>query len=48
MKRPLWFKLGIILALVAVLVYSRMSESQRRYVAHLVKQIPYMPARYFV
>jgi hypothetical protein len=48
MKRPLWFKLGFILALAAVLVYSQLSESQRRYIAHLVKQIPFMPARYCV
>lgn len=47
MKRLRWFILGIIFAAILLLIYSRLDESQKRFVKHLAKQVPYMPARYF-
>jgi hypothetical protein len=43
------FKRIILLALIAGLAagYSRLDESQKRYVKHLAKQAPYLPGRYY-
>jgi hypothetical protein len=46
MKRYIWFIIGVILAVLIVVTYSRLSESQKRYLAHLGRQIPYLPGRY--
>lgn len=37
------------LAIVAALAlqFARMDESRKRFVMHLVKQVPYLPGRYF-
>jgi hypothetical protein len=39
----------VLLSLIAGAVagYSRMDESQKRYVKHLAKQVPYLPGRYY-
>ncbi len=38
-----------LLALVALLVvwYSKQDESKKRFLKHLGKQVPYLPARYY-
>ncbi|MDI6873439.1 hypothetical protein [Candidatus Solincola sp.] len=37
--------LGIAAALV--LQFARLDESRKRFILHLVKQVPYLPGRYF-
>lgn len=41
--------LAIILGTVLVVtaLYSRLSESKKRFVRHLAKQVKYLPGRYF-
>ncbi len=39
-------KAGILAALVAL--YFSLDESTRRYLAHIGKQVPYLPYRYFI
>ncbi len=42
-------KIAGIFVLVALLAaYMRSSESTKRYVKHLLKQVPYLPYRYFI
>ena len=43
------FKRLVCLGLIAGLAigYSRLDESQKRYVMHLAKQAPYLPGRYY-
>ena len=48
MKKFFWFLSGILCATGAFYLYSQMSESHKRYVTHLLKQVPYMAARYKV
>jgi hypothetical protein len=37
-----------LVALAALLVYYRsLDESKQRFIKHLAKQVPYLPARYF-
>ena len=48
MKRIFWFLLGAALASALVILYRRLPQGQKRYLAYLAKQAPYIPARYFV
>jgi len=48
MRRLSVFSLGLILAIILVVIYSRLSFSQKRTIRHLLGQAPYLPARYFV
>ena len=48
MRRLSVFSLGLILAIFLVILYSRLSYSQKRTIRHLLRQAPYLPARYFV
>jgi hypothetical protein len=48
MKSVRWFIFGIAFAALLVFIYTNLSESQKRYLAHIAKQIPFLPARYFV
>ena len=45
-KRRFWFRIGIILAFLLVYGYSRLSVSKKRYIAYLLRNLPYLPARY--
>lgn len=36
------------LIVVLVLKYMGLDESKKRYIKHLARQVPYLPARYFV
>ena len=42
------FLLVLILVVAAVAWYRRLSEPQKRFAQNLVRQIPYLPARYAV
>jgi hypothetical protein len=48
MRRLSLFSLGLILAIMLVVLYSRLSYSHKRTIRHLLRQAPYLPARYFV
>jgi hypothetical protein len=48
MKRRFWLRLTVLIAFGLVYAYSRLSDSKKRTIAYLVRQIPYLPARYFV
>jgi len=48
MRRLSVFSLGLILAIILVVIYSRLSFSQKCAIRHLLRQLPYLPARYFV
>jgi hypothetical protein len=48
MRRLSVFSLGLILAIILVVLYARLSYSQKRTILHLLRQAPYLPARYFV
>lgn len=39
--------LPLALAAALALQFARMDESRKRFVMHLVKQVPYLPGRYF-
>ena len=39
--------LPVALAAALALQFARMDESRKRFVMHLVKQVPYLPGRYF-
>ena len=45
MKKLFWFSCGAVFGGVVVYLYSRLSESQKRYIIHLAKQIPDLAAR---
>jgi hypothetical protein len=45
-KRFVIFMLGAMLAFL-IFQYLQLDESKKRYVNHLIKQVPYLPARYF-
>jgi threonine/homoserine/homoserine lactone efflux protein len=38
----------LLIAGVLVLVYLSLDESQKRMLAHLAKQVPYLPGRYYI
>jgi hypothetical protein len=48
MKRFSWFLVGSFLALLLVILYALLSHSQKRALWHTLRQVPYLPARYFV
>jgi hypothetical protein len=48
MKMKVWLALMAMVALGAVAGYFSASESTRRYIVHLGKQVPYLPIRYFI
>jgi hypothetical protein len=48
MKKRFWLRLSILIGFGMVYAYSRLSDSKKRYIAYLVRQIPYLPARYSV
>ena len=48
MRRLSVFTLGLILAIILIVLYSRLSYSHKRTIRHLLRQVPYLPARYFV
>ena len=48
MKRYFWLVLGTVLGVVVVVLFLQLSESQKRRIVYLAKQVPYLPARYFV
>lgn len=46
-KRP-WKKILVVVLLgLAVYRYTQLDESKKRFIKHLLKQVPYLPARYF-
>ena len=48
MKRKVQLAMVAAVALGAVAGYFSASESTRRYIKHLGKQVPYLPYRYFI
>jgi hypothetical protein len=48
MRRLSIFSLGLILAIILVVLYARLSDSHKRTIRHLLRQVPYLPARYCV
>lgn len=42
------FVLLLLLAVTLLIGYQRLSDSQKRFVQNLVRQLPYLPARYAV
>ena len=48
MRRLSIFSLGLILAVILGVLYSRLSFSQKRTIRQLLAQAPYLPARYLV
>ena len=49
MKKGIWLWIIIlILAVVGVVGYSRLSESKKRYLGYISRQAPDLIARYFV
>ena len=48
MKRILPLLIGALIGALLVTWYTRLSASQKRFAVHLIKQAPYLPARYFV
>jgi hypothetical protein len=48
MKRYFWLVMGTILGVVAVVLFLQLSESQKRRIIYMVRQVPYLPARYYV
>jgi len=46
-KSPLFFIL-LLIAGILVIVYLSLDESQKRTLAHLARQIPYLPGRYYI
>jgi len=47
-KRRFWLRLAILLAFLLVFGYSRLSISKKRYITYLLRNLPYLPARYAV
>jgi len=49
LSKVLLIILAVILGAVLVLtaLYSRLSESKKRFLRHLAKQVKYLPGRYF-
>ncbi len=41
-------RLFFLLVLIGAIWYSQLDESQKRFVQNLVRQVPYLPARYMV
>jgi len=41
---PVFLLVGIALGIAR---YTKLDESKKRFIKHLVKQVPYLPARYF-
>ncbi len=39
---------GVLLLVALLVAYMRSSESTKRYVKHLLKQVQYLPYRYFI
>jgi hypothetical protein len=48
MKQKVQLALLVAALLSAVAGYFSASESTRRYIVHLGKQVPYLPYRYFI
>jgi len=48
MKSKIRAALGVALLAGAVAAYFSASESTRRYIKHLGKQVPYLPYRYLI
>jgi hypothetical protein len=48
MKRLSWFLVGSFMALLLVILLSLLTPSQKRAICHTLRQVPYLPARYFV
>jgi hypothetical protein len=48
-KKHKWLKKLVMVMLVALAVgwYSQQDESKKRFLKHLGKQVPYLPARYY-
>lgn len=47
MGKKILMLLALANLLGLALFYATRSESKKRFIKHLVKQVPYMPARYF-
>jgi len=48
-RRQRRFRLLVLLLLIGLaLVYQNLSEAQKRFVQNILKQAPYLPARYAV
>ncbi len=49
MKRGVGKSMGVlaVAAAAAAFAFSRMDESRRRFILHLLKQVPYLPGRYY-
>lgn len=46
-KRP-WKKLlFVVIVAAAVYRYTQLDDSKKRFIKHLAKQVPYLPARYY-
>ena len=48
MKSVRWFIYGVAFAAILVFIYTKLNESQKRTLGHLAKQLPFLPARYYV
>jgi hypothetical protein len=48
MKKISWFFSGFACAAILFAFYLRLTESQKRYLNHLLKQVRYLPSRYKV
>jgi hypothetical protein len=48
MKKFSCFLLLILLAMLFLIASTLLSPSQKRAIWHTLKQVPYLPARYFV
>jgi hypothetical protein len=42
------FVVGTLICILILFIYSRLSESKKRYLRYLTERLPYMPFRYFV
>ncbi len=47
-RRSPFLPILLLIAGIVVLVYLSLDESQKRMIAHLAKQVPYLPGRYYI
>jgi hypothetical protein len=48
MWKYFWMIIGAAAGAALVSLYLRMTPNQKRRLVHMAKQVPYLPARYFV
>jgi len=47
-KCRLWLAFLLLLIVILLVGYSSLSESKKRFIVNMLRQLPYLPARYLV